>query len=155
MSQRQPHTVQFLQLEVGDQSPLQAKERLLCDVASKHFRAGRTVLIAASPDRVLALDRLLWEWRPESFVPHGILPCPLDDLMVFLTGRPCEIEGIDVLLCAAPIAPIDWMAQFPHVVDVVEIDIPQLRDQGRGRFKQWREFGVKPTFETFAAQEAT
>ncbi len=34
-------------------------------------RDFRIVVQAGSPERVMALDALLWTYRPESFLPHG------------------------------------------------------------------------------------
>ena len=37
-------------------------------------RGHRIVVQAGSPERVKALDSLLWTYRPESFLPHGSGP---------------------------------------------------------------------------------
>ncbi|HEY0011267.1 MAG TPA: DNA polymerase III subunit chi [Allosphingosinicella sp.] len=49
-------------------SPL---ERVLPKVAENVLAAGNRLLIVAEEPLLAALDRLLWTYAPESFLPHG------------------------------------------------------------------------------------
>ena len=49
-------------------SPL---ERVLPNIAEKVLGAGNRLLIVAEEPLLAALDRLLWTYAPDSFLPHG------------------------------------------------------------------------------------
>jgi len=72
-------------------------------------RGHRVIVQAGSPERVKALDALLWTYRPESFLPHGSGPgghaedqpiwltaveeCPnAADLLILVDGAETEIS---------------------------------------------------------------
>ena len=46
-------------------------ERVLPSIAERVLAAGDRLLIVAEAARLPALDRLLWTYRPDSFLPHG------------------------------------------------------------------------------------
>ncbi|MGN6278852.1 MAG: DNA polymerase III subunit chi [Sphingomonas sp.] len=46
-------------------------ERVLPRVAERVLADGGRLLIVAEAARLAALDKLLWTWRPDSFLPHG------------------------------------------------------------------------------------
>lgn len=53
--------------------------RLACDVARKHYLAGRRLLVYCRDDGMLArFDRLLWGFEPTAFVPHVRAGDPLE-----------------------------------------------------------------------------
>ena len=46
---------------------------LACRLADKAYHQGRRVYLhAASAEQARHLDRLLWTFRDQSFVPHGL-----------------------------------------------------------------------------------
>lgn len=45
-------------------------ERVLPRVAERVLADGGRLLIVANEGRLAALDKLLWTWRPDSFLPH-------------------------------------------------------------------------------------
>lgn len=52
-------------------------------------RGWRTVIEIGNPDRVQALNNLLWTYKPESFLPHGTkADGPPAEQPVFLTSEP-------------------------------------------------------------------
>lgn len=50
-------------------SPL---EKVLPSICEKLLAAGERLLVVAGPDRVEGLDRQLWDFAPESFLPHAL-----------------------------------------------------------------------------------
>jgi DNA polymerase-3 subunit chi len=73
-------------------------------------RGHRIVVQAGSPERVKALDSLLWTWRPESFLPHGSLATGMaEDQPIWLTAVEECPNAADLLIlvdgAAADIAP--------------------------------------------------
>lgn len=57
--------VDFYHLE---RSPL---ERVLPSICEKVLAAGERLLIVAEPDLLGRIDGQLWDYAPESFLPHG------------------------------------------------------------------------------------
>ncbi len=46
---------------------------LACRLAEKAWRQQHRILISVTNDEELRhMDRLLWTWRAQSFIPHGI-----------------------------------------------------------------------------------
>lgn len=66
MSEAEPTEVLFYHLE---RAPL---ERVLPQLLERTLERGwRAVVQASTPERLDALDTLLWTYRDESFLPHG------------------------------------------------------------------------------------
>ena len=64
-------------------------EQVLPGLVEKSLaRKWNVVVQAGSPERVEALDSLLWTWRDESFLPHGSIRDGTESLQpVWLTER--------------------------------------------------------------------
>jgi DNA polymerase III subunit chi len=57
----------------------QPLERVLPQLVEKSLERGwRAVIETASRERAEAIDTLLWTWRDDSFVPHGIVGADTD-----------------------------------------------------------------------------
>jgi len=51
----------------------QPLDRVLPQIAEKVLASGqRLLVVAAAPERRQHLDRLLWSYAPDSFLPHGV-----------------------------------------------------------------------------------
>ena len=76
-----PPEVLFYHLE---RAPL---ESVLPQLLEKTLERGwRAVVQAGSPERLEALDEVLWTYRPDSFLPHGtVRDGHSDDQPIFLT----------------------------------------------------------------------
>jgi DNA polymerase-3 subunit chi len=62
-------------------------------------RGHRIVVQAGSPERVKALDGLLWTYRPESFLPHGSgSAATAADQPIWLTANEENPNAADVLI---------------------------------------------------------
>jgi DNA polymerase-3 subunit chi len=64
-------------------------------------RGFRIVVQAGSPERVKALDSLLWTYRPESFLPHGsgmASPSTAPDQPIWLTAAEENPNTADMLV---------------------------------------------------------
>lgn len=114
---------------------------LACRLIERIRAAGLRALVFC-PDREEArhLDRLLWTFRDESFLPHGLVGQVdegLTPVLISPDGRP-ESET-QVLVNLAPQAPA-FMDRFERVCDLVDHD-PRLRSAGRARYRHYREQG--------------
>jgi DNA polymerase-3 subunit chi len=119
---------------------------LTCRLCER-IRAEDLRILIHCPDAGLAshLDRLLWTFRDESFLPHLLVgrgggpaqDLALTPILISADGQP---EGEDqVLINLAPEAP-GFFSRFERVCEPVDHD-PAVRAAGRERFRWYRERG--------------
>lgn len=69
-------------------------ERVLPSICDKVVASGQRLLIVAASDRLPALDRELWTYAPEAFLPHGVAGGPRDaDQPVLLSAETEAANG--------------------------------------------------------------
>ncbi|PLX84737.1 MAG: DNA polymerase III subunit chi [Desulfuromonas sp.] len=124
----------------------QEKARHLCDLADEFYGRGRRVLITVQDqNQGVTLDRFMWTWKKDSFIPHaydnGAVEC-LDEAVVI--GN-CERNpnGAKVLIMGKPCG-LEFLRQFEDVIDFAEIFDDQLAAAARDRFASYREAGLEP-----------
>lgn len=120
------------------------KHRYACRIANKAFGQGMTVFIATEDaEQSAALDKLLWTFAQNSFVPHTVCGDDKD-----LARYPVQIgDGtaphvFDFLISLRRDAPRDC-AKFSRVAELI-IDDADDKAAGRARFRFYREQGVSP-----------
>jgi DNA polymerase-3 subunit chi len=90
------------------------------------------------------MDRLLWVFREQSFVPHGRVGQVDPDLTPVLIAQPGQsADEHDVLINLAAEVPV-FFSRFDRVVEPVDAD-PAARATSRSRFKFYRDRGYEPT----------
>lgn len=127
--------------------PDSAGDRFLlsCRLAERALGEGMRVLIhCPNAEAARHLDRLLWTYRQESFLPHGLVDPtnPALDLertpvLISRDGTP-EVED-QVLINLAPAVP-PFFSRFERVCEPVDQD-PAITAAGRERFRFYRERG--------------
>lgn len=81
----------------------QALPRLLERIVAQ---GHRVVVQAGSPERVEALNALLWTWNPDSWLPHGSARDGEAALQpIWLTDRDDNPNGADVLVLVDGVTP--------------------------------------------------
>lgn len=116
----------------------QALPRLLEKVVASGARA---VVRVGAPERLEALDRHLWTYRPDSWLPHG---CGADDHAaeqpVWLTtgtDRPNEAS----ILVLVDGQPHEAIADYARVLDLFDGTNDSAVDAARQRWRLARERG--------------
>lgn len=113
-----------------------------CLVAGKAYQAGYRVRVYAGEDSQLAdLDRRLWTYRQNAFVPHArreaVDPeCPEPVILAADCRAP---EGTEVLVCASP-PPPDCLEHYSRVAEFVPADA-EGRSAARARYAGYRDAG--------------
>jgi len=118
---------------------------LSCRLTERARADGLRVLIHC-PDAESArhLDRLLWTYRQDSFLPHGLvgpanpeLDLGLTPVLISADGKP---EGEDQVLInlAAEVPP--FFSRFERVCEPLDQD-PDVTVAGRERFRYYRDRG--------------
>ncbi|HHY50351.1 MAG TPA: DNA polymerase III subunit chi, partial [Alphaproteobacteria bacterium] len=76
----------------------QPLERVVPVLLEKTLERGwKAIVEAGSPERAQALDTVLWTYRDESFLPHGLAGQPTDPLQpVLITTESGNPNGANV-----------------------------------------------------------
>ncbi len=115
---------------------------LCCRLVEKVLTQGLRVYIHA-PERSEAerLNQLLWTFRQESFIPHGLVGETEPALSRVLIGWAAEPpkDGIEVLINLAPQVP-PFFSRFDRVLEPLDSQ-PQVREEGRARYRFYRDRG--------------
>lgn len=115
--------------------------RFACRLVEKIYQQQRRAYIhTGSEEEARQLDRLLWTYRQDSFLPHGLLGVVNPQFTPILIGWG-EDPGSenDVLINLAPEVPI-FFSRFDRVSEIIDAD-PQVRDLGRQRYRFYRDRG--------------
>ena len=109
----------------------------------EHIRASRGFrILVHCPDQTQAreLDRLLWTYRDESFLPHGLVgetDPELTPILISTDGQP-EDEH-QVLINLGTEVP-EFFSRFERLCEPLDHD-PVVRDAGRKRYAYYRDCG--------------
>lgn len=138
----------------GEQSD--DRHQFSCRLTETAWRKGYRVHIQADNQAEASLlDRLLWQFREESFIPHRLQN---DDL---LTKAPVTIGWQvaslalhdDVLINLAQTIP-DQCARFSHISEIV-IQTPEVLAMTRKHYRRYRELGFSPSTHDMRSRHAT
>ncbi|CAM5450849.1 DNA polymerase III subunit chi [Alishewanella longhuensis] len=124
-------------------SPAPAHFAFACQLCADLYRAKQRVFVYTSNQQQAELiDELLWQFDPDSFVPHNLTgegPA---------RGTPIEIgwqaprQSRQVLINLTDKMP-DFARRFASVIEFVPAE-PALKTQARERYKQYRQAGITP-----------
>jgi DNA polymerase-3 subunit chi len=130
---------------VLDQAGVQARLRFACRLTEKAFQQ-RHHIHALTVDEAMArtLDELLWTFRAESFVPHGVAngeaTAELPVTIGWEPDRPAQ-DG-DLLINLTPGVPTSFES-YRRLAEIVDAD-EACRREGRERFRFYRDNGFEP-----------
>lgn len=119
--------------------------QLVCRLVERARGADMRVLIhCPDPSQAQHLDRLLWTFRQESFLPHGIvgqagLDHALTPILISRDGSPESESQVLINLASEPPAFFD---RFERLCEPLDSD-PAVRAAGRERYKHYRERGFE------------
>lgn len=114
-------------------------------LADKAYQQGDRVCIACDSVRQAEeLDELLWQFSPEAFIPHSVVPdsataCP-DPVGILLCPPVAEDWDTVIILSATLPADADRFSRLALVAQ----DDPAVLDQARSHFRQLRALGIEP-----------
>jgi len=117
---------------------------LVCKLAEKAFRHDKPVFIHSDDDELLKqLDEQLWQFRPDSFVPHRLLS--ENELASAIDSEPVQLSkgepGKDrrVLINLASTVP-PFFSRFERALEVVN-QADNVRESGRERYRFYQQRG--------------
>jgi DNA polymerase-3 subunit chi len=114
---------------------------LTCRIAERAHGQGNRVLIHC-PEAGLArqLDRLLWTYREESFLPHGLVGETNADLTPVLISTDGEPAVEDQVLINLSAEVPEFFARFERLCEPLDRD-PAILHAGRTRWKYYNDCG--------------
>lgn len=117
------------------------RELYACRVAEKAYLMGRQVFLhSESAEQAQRIDKMLWDFRPGSFVPHALHGS--NSTTGVTIGHDVEpIDNTDVLINLAQTAPV-FFSRFERVAEIVD-QAPQNKDSARERFRFYRDRGYE------------
>ena len=108
-------------------------EMRACEIAEESYARGKRLqIIAVDQEQAERLDDLLWTFKPDSFVPHGLWVGYPDEPAesVVITASKEPVPGMDSLLMMGYIE-VDLVSRFSHVVHLVVDDNQERLDSSR------------------------
>ena len=117
------------------------KQKYVCDIVEKLFNDDKNtaVYVKDSKDADM-LDRLLWVWKQDTFIPHIIaeeMIEELEDPVVIIKNKEI-LPKTEALVLFDPL-PIDYFDLYKIVIDFAEVYSPQKTKESRTRYKQARD----------------
>ena len=118
---------------------------LTCRLAERIRSEGLRIMIhCPDGDQARHLDRLLWTYRQDSFLPHGLvgpahpsLDLSLTPVLISHDGTP---EGEDQVLINLALQVPPFFSRFQRVCELIDQD-PEAKSAGRERFRYYRDRG--------------
>ena len=108
-------------------------EMRACEMAEHTCAHGdRLQIIAIDEEQAARLDDLLWTYKPDNFVPHGLWK-GMDsesDQPVIITTRKERVPGIATLL-TMDYCPVKMVRQFSKVIHMVVVDNQERLEASR------------------------
>jgi DNA polymerase-3 subunit chi len=114
-------------------------------LAEKAYLQGdRVGIICDSAAQAQELDDLLWQVRPDAFIPHAVMPepgavCP--DPVGILLNAPAAQDWDTIIILSVEL-PAE-AGQFKRLALVAQND-PEVLNAARQHFKQLRAMGIEP-----------
>lgn len=128
-------TIVFIELNTSN------KFRHTCDIVEKIYDQGKTATIyVQNIKNAQALDRQLWVWKQEQFIPHAIFDSfdgEIEEAIIITTRNDFPVVT-EALILFDPLEDHQFQS-FQLVVDFAEVyDAGRLK-LSRERYKTWRD----------------
>jgi len=121
--------------QIDQQDPL----LFTCRLIDKIYQQGHAVHIhTQDAEEAVALDDLLWSFRPDHFIPHAIHGVD-DDAPIKISHNADPTDHEDVLVNLSSQVP-DFFSRFSRVAEVVPLN-EDRRAAARENFKFYKDRG--------------
>ncbi len=120
------------------------QDRRLFELVEKAYNQGeKLVIFVQTAQRAVAIDRTLWIFKQEAFIPHEIVAAdqPASSAPVAIVTE--ELNPIDAgILVADGHCGLDFASGFDVVHEFVNRSSPQIHAACRERFRAYRARGI-------------
>ncbi|OED44029.1 hypothetical protein ACH42_08625 [Endozoicomonas sp. (ex Bugula neritina AB1)] len=127
-------------------------EHFACRLIDKVWRGGLPIHIHTQDESsTKEMDKLLWQWREESFIPHARSNSdyPSETSITIGCNRP-TINHRKLLINLDPKVP-SFFKDFTRVCEIV-VQHPELKEISRAKFRAYRQAGITPETHTMTAR---
>ena len=123
----------------------QGRQAFACKLAEKSFRLGfKTYILTNSLQQAQQMDKLLWTFRANSFVPHEIyqhsLPSTANAIIIGTQQPPAPWQHTLINLSTHCPEKIELAEQIFELLDNDETQ----KQAGRLRYRQYQTLGITP-----------
>jgi len=131
-----------VEFHTGIDDPL----RFACRLLRKAHRQGARLLVTGPAATLSALDRELWVFDAQDFVPHRHVPAgqradvALERTPIWLVEGETPARAPDILVNLDAEAPVD-PARFARIIEIVSAD-PEATRRARRRWKRYEAVGL-------------
>ena len=118
-------------------------ETRACEIAEHLYAKGGSLqVIAVDDEQADRLDDLLWTFKPDSFIPHGISTGAADEVEqpVVITTKKERLKKINVLLMMDCLE-TGLVKQFSYAVHLIVVDNSERLAASRSYWAQLKEAG--------------
>lgn len=124
-----------------------ALDRALPRLLGKAHEAGmRAVVLAASEERIAALDAVLWTFDPASFLPHGTARDGNAEAQpIYLTTTEENPNGATLLVLVDGVEP-GYLDGFARCLDLFDGNDEAAVEAARARWKRLKDAGHALTY---------
>ncbi len=112
-----------------------------CRLIHKAFTQGLRVHVYTQDEaQTEALDRLLWSFRQDAFIPHTRDPASADEWVCLHHQQPPQHPTAVLLNLAVQRAP--FAVHIPRIMHIVN-EAPEIRASGREHYRFYRDQGCE------------
>lgn len=135
-----------------------APQAYACRLVRKALRSGASVAVTGPADALDTLDRELWSFEAEEFVPHaraersGDVPASLHAATAWLAAEPEAVPAHGVLVNIGTGVPRGFEA-FRRLIEIVPVGEAE-RTAARGRWKSYASRGYAIRSHDVGGEEA-
>ncbi|MGB0733075.1 MAG: DNA polymerase III subunit chi [Pontibacterium sp.] len=127
----------FYVLPAGER---QARLNFLCRLCERVYLTGAQIFIHCQDEvECEKIDKLLWEYKPDSFLPHTLVGSELDAPITIGSEANLPTHR-DVLINLSPALP-DNALDFSRLLEIV-IQDPEILALTRQRYKDYQQANV-------------
>jgi DNA polymerase-3 subunit chi len=121
-----------------DKEP-ERRSRFACRLAERAFRRGHTVYLhTADEASAREIDGLLWSFKPQSFLPHGLIGSD-EASRIGVGWGPDPGEHQDVMINLDLAVP-EFVGRFQRVLEIV-VQHPDVQEPLRASWRHYKHFG--------------
>jgi DNA polymerase III subunit chi len=122
------------------------RDRRLFELVERAYsQTEKVVIFASTGERAVAIDRMLWIHKQESFIPHAVFRSaePGSSLTVAIVGVELNPIGAGILIADGHCS-IEFALSFYTIHEFVDRSSPQMQEACRDRFRDYRARGFSP-----------
>lgn len=135
--------MQRVDFYIVESEAAEACEAVTCHLAEKAWNGNLRLLIrTADAAQAARLDRALWTYRQDSFLPHGLLSDQSEEPIVLGVMDEIAPPGYHMLINLAP-AVANNLEAYDRVAEVACRESALLK-AARNRFRWYRAQGMEP-----------